>query len=102
MSLEQHIPATDGFELDLQALFGARLKEARRQTDPTQTALAASTGLMRQYVTKFGRPQSVPLWRPWSQSHASKAWQSAACSNYRFHKKIASNQINPLAPPACT
>ena len=62
MSLEQHIPATDGFEPGLQALFGARLKEARRQTDLTQSALAESAGLMRQYVAKIERaPINVAL-----------------------------------------
>jgi DNA-binding XRE family transcriptional regulator len=54
MSLRQHILAINGSGPGLQALFGARLKEARRQTDLTQSALAESAGLM-QYVAKIER-----------------------------------------------
>jgi hypothetical protein len=62
VSLEQHIPAADGFEPGPQALFGARVKEARRQTDLTQTALAESAVLRRQYVAKIVRaPINVAL-----------------------------------------
>jgi DNA-binding XRE family transcriptional regulator len=62
MSPKQHILAINGFESGLQALFGTRLQEARRQTDPTQTALAASARLTRHYVTKIERaPISAAL-----------------------------------------
>jgi transcriptional regulator with XRE-family HTH domain len=62
MSLEKHIPATDGFEPGLPALFGATLKEARREADLTQTAVAESARLTRQYVAKIERaPINAPL-----------------------------------------
>jgi DNA-binding XRE family transcriptional regulator len=54
-SLKQHILAMNGFGHGLQAVFGARLKEARREADLTQTALAESAGLRRQYVAEIER-----------------------------------------------
>jgi DNA-binding XRE family transcriptional regulator len=60
MSPKQHILAINGFEPGRQALFGTRLKEARHQTDPTQTVLAESAVLMRQYVAKIERAPINP------------------------------------------
>ena len=53
MSIEQYVAAIDGFGPSLQALFGTRLKEARRKADLTQTTLAKLAWLTRQYVAKI-------------------------------------------------
>ena len=53
MSLEQHIPATDGFEPGLPALFGLKLTEARREANLTPSARAESAELMVHYVAKI-------------------------------------------------
>ena len=53
MSLEQHIAATDGFEPGLPAVFGLKLKKARREANLTPNARAESAELMRHYVAKI-------------------------------------------------
>jgi DNA-binding XRE family transcriptional regulator len=103
MSLRQHILAINGFGPGLQALFGARLKEARRQTDLTQSALAESAGLMRQYVAKIER---APINAALATMVAVTRIQSMAVGGMLQlqdpPKKIAPNQIIPLAASACT
>ena len=103
MSLEQHIPATEEFAPVLQSLFGTGLKQARRQTDLTQTALAESAGLRRQYVAKIER---APINAALATMAAVTRIQSVAVGGMLQlqvpPEKIASNQIIPLAAPACT
>jgi hypothetical protein len=53
MSLQQHIAATDGFKPGLPSLFGARVKEARREANLTPSARAKSAVVMRHYVAKI-------------------------------------------------
>jgi DNA-binding XRE family transcriptional regulator len=53
VSPKQHILATDGFEPGLPALFGLKLKEARREASLTPSARAESAELMRHYVAKI-------------------------------------------------
>ena len=96
MSLEQHIPATDGFEPSLQSLFGTRLKQARREADLPQTALAESAGLRRQYVAKIERG---PINAASATMAAVTRIQSMAvggCAHYRAHQK---NSAKPNHPP---
>jgi hypothetical protein len=62
MSPKQYILTINGFEPGLLALFCTRSKEARRQTDLTQSALAESAVLRRQYIAKIVRaPINVAL-----------------------------------------
>jgi DNA-binding XRE family transcriptional regulator len=102
MSLEQHISAIDGFEPGLQALFGSRLKETRRQTDLTQTALAESAGLRRQYAAKIKRAAINAALATMAAVTRIQSVAVGGMLQIQVPQKIASNQIIPLAAPACT
>jgi len=60
MSLKQHAPATAALGSVRQTLFGARLKEPRRETDLTHSALAESPRVTRRYVAKIERASVKP------------------------------------------
>jgi DNA-binding XRE family transcriptional regulator len=87
MSLEQHIPTTEEFAPILQSLFGTGLKQARREANLPQTALAESAGLRRQYVAKIERG---PINAASATMAAVTRIQSMAvggCAHYRAHQK---------------